>query len=126
MQIFNAVYHNQFKLICTCESTKAAYVVLQTAYEGMDTIRLSRLRFSTTKSENLKMLEEETVSLFDARLFDIVNEAFILGVKISEEKLVKKTLRSFLKRFAYKVTAIEEAKDVRNMRLEELMGPTHF
>ena len=72
------------------------------------------------------MLEEETVSLFDARLFDIVNEAFILGVKISEEKLVKKTLRSFLKRFAYKVTAIEEAKDVRNMRLEELMGPTHF
>ena len=33
-----------------------------------------------------------------------------------------KTLRSLPKRFAYKVTAIEEAKDVTSMKLEELMG----
>ena len=40
---------------------------------------------------------------------------------MSEEKLVRKTLRSLPKRFVYKVTATEEAKDVRNMKLEELM-----
>ena len=38
-----------------------------------------------------------------------------------EEKLVRKTLRSLLKRFAYEVTIIKEAKDVRNMKLEVLM-----
>ncbi|XP_024019817.1 uncharacterized protein LOC112091153 [Morus notabilis] len=37
-------------------------------------------------------------------------------------KLVSKTLRSLPQRFAYKVTAIEEAKNVQAMRLDELMG----
>ena len=41
---------------------------------------------------------------------------------MSKEKLVRKTLRSLLKRFAYKVMAIEEAKDVMFMKLEALMG----
>ncbi|MDD0213341.1 hypothetical protein PSY81_23325, partial [Shigella flexneri] len=59
---------------------------------------------------------------FNARLCDIANEAFALGEKFSDEKLVRKTLRSLPKRFAYKVTAIEEAKDVRKMKLEELIG----
>ena len=68
------------------------------------------------------MREEETIGDFNARLCDIANEAFALGEKMSEEKLVRKTLRSLPKRFAYKVITIEEAKDVRNMKLEELMG----
>ena len=68
------------------------------------------------------MKEEESISDFNSKLCDIANEAFTLGEKYSEEKLVRKTLRSLPKRFAYKVTAIEEAKDVQNMKLDELMG----
>ena len=45
-----------------------------------------------------------------------------LGEKYNREKLVRKNLRSIPKRFAYKVTAVEEAKNVQNMKLEELMG----
>ena len=60
------------------------------------------------------MREEETISEFNARLCHIGNEAFALSEKISEEKLVRKTLISLSKRFTYKVTAIEEAKDVKN------------
>ena len=48
------------------------------------------------------------------------NEAFALRQKYSKEKLKRKALRSLNKRFAYKVTAIEEAKDVQTMKLEEL------
>ena len=68
------------------------------------------------------MHEDETIGEFNARLCDIANETFMLGEKISEEKLVRKTLRSLPKRFAYKVTTIEEAKDMTAMKLEELMG----
>ena len=53
---------------------------------------------------------------------DIANESFALGEKIPEAKLVSKTLRSLPQRFAYKVTAIEEAKNIETMRLDELMG----
>ena len=39
-----------------------------------------------------------------------------------EEKLVRKTLRNLQKRFTYKVTAIKEAKNVKNLILEEIIG----
>ena len=53
-------------------------------------------------------------SFFDpsARFCDIAKEAFALGEKFNEEKFVRKALRYLLKRFAYKVNAVEEAKDV--------------
>ena len=68
------------------------------------------------------MQESKTISDFNSKLCDIANEAFALGEKISEEKLVRKALRSLPQRFAYKVTAIEEAKDIQAMKLDELMG----
>ena len=45
-----------------------------------------------------------------------------MGEKIHEERLVRKVLRSHLKRFAYKVTTINEAKSIKTMKLEELVG----
>ena len=68
------------------------------------------------------MKEEESISEFNARMCDITNEAFALGKKFTEETLIRKALRSLLKRFAYKFTAIKEAKDIQKMKLEELMG----
>ena len=66
---------------------------------------LNSLNFQilTTRFENLRMQESETISEFNSRLCDITNEAFALGEKISEETLVRKALRSLLQRFAYKV-----------------------
>src|ERR1044072_3536068 len=53
---------------------------------------------------------------------DIANTSFALGEQISEEKLVRKILRSLPKRFAMKVTAIEEAQDIGSMQVDELIG----
>ncbi|GAA0159281.1 hypothetical protein LIER_43475 [Lithospermum erythrorhizon] len=41
---------------------------------------------------------------------------------MSNEKLVRKVLRTLPKRFAHKVTAIEEAQDLSTMIFDELMG----
>ena len=41
---------------------------------------------------------------------------------MSDEKLVRKILRSLPKSFAMKVTAIEESQDICNMRVNELIG----
>ena len=75
-----------------------------------------------SKFEDLRMLEDETISDFNSKLCDIANEAFTLGEKHSETKLVRKTLRSLPERFAYKVAAIEKEKNVSSMKLDELMG----
>ena len=75
-----------------------------------------------SRFEDLKMMENETVSDFNSKLCDITNEAFALREKYSNTKLVRKTLRSLPKRFAYKVTAIEKARDLNTMTLDELIG----
>ena len=116
---------NQFKLISTCEIAKDALEILQMAHEGTTAVRLFKLQILTTRFENLRMQENETISEFNSKLCDIANEAFALGEKILEEKLVRKALRSLPQRFAYKVTAIEEAKDIQAMKLDELMSSLH-
>ena len=75
-----------------------------------------------SRFEDLRMMENKTISDFNSKLCDIANEAFAIGKKYSDTKLVRKTLRSLTERFAYKVTAIEEARDVSTMKLDELIG----
>ena len=51
-----------------------------------------------------------------------MNLAFNLGETIFEPKIVRKVLRSLLKRFLAKITAIEESKDIDKIPLTELVG----
>ena len=52
-----------------------------------------------------------------------MNSTFNLREKIPESKIVRKILRSLLERF--KVTTIEENKDVDFMRVDEFVGSLH-
>ena len=51
-----------------------------------------------------------------------MNESLAGDEKKPKGKLVSKVLRPLRKRFAYKVTEIEEVKNLDPMELEELMG----
>ncbi|KAI3470733.1 hypothetical protein Pfo_027396 [Paulownia fortunei] len=120
--IFSAVDSNQFRLIATCETAKEAWDILQVAYEGTASVRLSKLQMLAFRFENLRMEDNKTIVDFNAKLCDITNECHALGEKYDDIKLVRKTLRSLPDRFAHKVTAIEEAKDVTIIHLDELIG----
>ncbi|GAA0167281.1 hypothetical protein LIER_22249 [Lithospermum erythrorhizon] len=68
------------------------------------------------------MEEDETITEYSNRINDMANESFALGEPMTNEKQVRKVLRSLYKKFENKVTAIEEAQDLSNMRLDELIG----
>ena len=68
------------------------------------------------------MHDDESLSNFYTKLCDIANESFALGEKIPETILVRKIIRSLPDRFSSKVIAIEEAKDLDSMKVEDLMG----
>lgn len=79
-----------FRLINTClEAIKAkeAWNILKIAHEGTSKVRMSRLQLLTTKFENLKMNEDESICEFHIRLRDISNTSFSLSVNMSKEKL---------------------------------------
>src|SRR4030066_1175015 len=68
------------------------------------------------------MREDETIQEFHMNILDIANTSSALGESMSDEKLVRKILRSLSKKFDMKVTSIEEAQDIKNMKVDELMG----
>ena len=51
-----------------------------------------------------------------------MNSTFNLGETIPEPKIMRKVLRSLLKRFHAKIIAIEESKDIDKIPLIELVG----
>ena len=120
--IFALVDANQFKLIFSCECATDAWNIFQTAHKGTPLVNIFKLQMLATRFEELRMMENETINDFNSKLCDIANEAFALGEKYSDIKLVRKTLRYLPERFAYKVAAIEEACDLNIMSLKELMG----
>ncbi|CAM8999248.1 unnamed protein product [Rhodiola kirilowii] len=120
--IFSGVDGKNLKMISTCEIVKEAWDVLQMAHEGTTKVKISRMEMVTSKFENLRLQEDETIADFNTRVLDISNESFAVGEPISEETLVRKVLRSLPKRYAMKALAVKEAHDVRTMQLDELMG----
>src|ERR1044072_1134842 len=120
--IFNGVDKNMFRLINTCTVAKEAWEILKTSHEGMSRVRMSRLQMRTTQFETLRMSEEQTIAEFHMQIRDILNASFALGENMSDDKLVRKILRSLPKRFAMKVMTIEEAQDIASMQVDELIG----
>ena len=59
------------------------------------------------------MTEDESVSEYNERVLEIANDSLLLGEKIPESKIVRKVLRSLPRKFDMKVTAIEEAQDIK-------------
>jgi hypothetical protein len=75
-----------------------------------------------SKFEEIKMLEDETFGEFYSKMSDLRNSMVSLGKPISGVKLIWKILRSLPERFRIKVTTIEESKDLKEMKIEELVG----
>ena len=120
--LFSAITNEDFKKISSTETTKEAWTILQTTYEGTKAIKYSKLQRLTTSFEEIKMEEDKSFDEFYAKLKDIVNLVFNIGENIPEPKAVRKVLRSLLERFHAKITAIEESKDINSIPLTGLVG----
>ena len=76
----------------------------------------------TTQFEELKMSEDESFNSFYGKLNEVVIGKFNLGEKTEDSKIVRKILRSLPESFRPKVTAIEESKDLDDIKVQELIG----
>ena len=75
----------------------------------------------TTQFEELKISEDESLDSFYGKLNEVVIGKLNLGEKVEDSKVVRKILRSLLESFQAKVTAIEESKDLDEIKVQELM-----
>ena len=63
--IFATIDVNQFKLISACESARKAWIMLENAHEGTSAVKISKLQMFTSKFEDLRMLEDESINNFN-------------------------------------------------------------
>ena len=68
------------------------------------------------------MGDDESFDSFYGKLKEIVILKLKLGEKIEDAKVVRKILRSLPESFRAKVTAIEESKDLDEIKIQELIG----
>ena len=120
--LFCGVTNEEFKKISSMEVAKEAWTILETTYEGTKAVKTMKLQKLTSSFEEIRIEEDETFNEFYAKLKDIGNSTFNLGEFIAESKIVRKILRSLPERFHFKITVIEEMKDIDQIPLAELVG----
>ncbi|KAI8550439.1 hypothetical protein RHMOL_Rhmol06G0107000 [Rhododendron molle] len=120
--IFGCVSISKFQRISTCEIAKDAWDILSITHEGNSQVRQQKLQSIITDFEMIQMSDNETFGDFYAKLSEIVNSSFNLGEHISQEKIVKKIMRSLPKRFITKVEVLECLPNFDSMNVEEVVG----
>ncbi|KAL6329838.1 hypothetical protein AAG906_037551 [Vitis piasezkii] len=107
-----AIDRNEFNRIWHCKSAKEIWKLLEVTYEGNNQVKESKI--------NILMHDYELFSIKD---FESIVEMFSsLGKTYTEVEKVMKILKSLPKKWETKVTAIQEAKDLTKLSLEELIG----
>ena len=74
------------------------------------------------KYELFKIEYDESITEMFTHFTDIINGLKSLGKSYTNSELVRKILRSLPRTWEAKVTAIQEAKDLNTLPLEELLG----
>ena len=120
--IFYGVSPDEFHRISHITVAKEAWEILETTYEGTKKMKDTKLQMLTTRFEEFKMSEDESFDSFYSKLNEVVVGKFNLGEKIEDSKIVRKILRSLSESFRAKVTAIEESKDLDDIKVQELIG----
>ena len=95
---------------------------METTYKGTKKVKDTKLQILTTRFEELRMSENESFDSFYSKLNEVVIGKFNLGEKTEDSKVVRKILRSLPESFRTKVTAIEESKDLDEIKIQELIG----
>ncbi|XP_065629615.1 uncharacterized protein LOC136067527 [Quercus suber] len=97
------------------------YKILETTYEGTKKVKDTKLQMLTTQFVELKMSEDESFDSFYSKLNEVIIGKFNLGEKIEDSKIVKKIFWSLPESFHAKVIAIEESKDLDDIKVQELI-----
>ncbi|MQM05993.1 hypothetical protein Taro_038815 [Colocasia esculenta] len=117
-----ALSKKEFNHISACKSSMEMWEKLRITYEGTDKVKETRIDILVTQYERFQMQQGESITQMYSRFTDITNELAGLGKTYQMGDMVRKILRSLLASWTPKVTAIEEANDLKIMSLEKLIG----
>ncbi|XP_073103314.1 uncharacterized protein [Elaeis guineensis] len=120
--LYCALDASEFNRISTCASAKEIWNRLEVTHEGTNQVKESKINMLVHKYELFKIEHDESITAMFTCFTDIINGLKSLGKSYTNSELVRKILRSLPRTWEAKVTAIQEAKDLNTLPLEELLG----
>ncbi|XP_004240297.2 uncharacterized protein [Solanum lycopersicum] len=112
----------EYNRVSACELAKDIWDCLRTSHEGTEQVKESKVDMLSSQYENIRMKEGKTIHDMYTKLSSITNDLRCLGETISTSKQVSKVLRIHPKSWESKVDAITEAKDLKVLRMDGLIG----
>ena len=117
-----ALSKKEFNRVSACKSSMEMWEKLRITYEGIDKVKETRIDILVTQYERFQMQTGESITQMFSRFTDITNGLASLGKSYENADMVRKILRSLPSSWTAKVTAIEEANDLKRMSVEKLIG----
>ncbi|MQM13164.1 hypothetical protein Taro_046087 [Colocasia esculenta] len=117
-----ALSKKEFNRISACKLAMEMWEKLRITYEGTDEVKETRIDILVTQYERFQMQSGELTTQMYNRFTDITNGLAGLRKTYEMGDMVRKILRSLPASWSPKVTAIEEANDLKRMSLEKLIG----
>ncbi|XP_019068973.1 uncharacterized protein [Solanum lycopersicum] len=118
----NAVADSMFYRIIACKTAKKAWDRLKEEYQGNDRTRQMQVLNLKREFESLTMQEDETISKYADRISLFVNNIGLLGEEFTDKQIVEKVPVTLPQRFEFKISSLEESKDLGKLSLSELMS----
>ena len=111
-----------FEKIAAATTSKEAWDILAKACSGDDRLKKVKLNALKRQYELLQMEDNERICDYFTRLLRIVNQMQEYGERFKDQDLVEKVMRTLTPRFDGRVAAIEEARDLSEMKIEQLQA----
>ena len=117
--LVDALPHTEYLKMSDKSTAKAMFASLCANYEGSKKVREAK---ATHQYELFEMKDDETITAMYSWFQTLVSGLLILKKSYVASDLVSKILRSLPARQRPKVTAIEEAKDLSTLSVEDLIS----
>ncbi|XP_017420138.1 uncharacterized protein LOC108330138 [Vigna angularis] len=122
MLLHQCVSATIFQKVSKAGTTKEIWDILQEGYGNISKVKKIKLQSLQRQYELLGMGEQESIVEYIGRIQVVVNSMRACDKVVKDKKIVEKILRTLTPQYDHIVVAIEDCKDVENMKVEELQN----
>ena len=120
--IQGAVSEEIFPRISHEESSHGAWNILKQEFHGDKQVRSVKLQSLRREFEYTRMREDESLSAYLTKLFDLINQMRGYGEELSRERIVQKMLISLLPGYDPICSVIEHSRDLDVIEVQEVVA----
>ncbi|XP_034208077.1 uncharacterized protein LOC117621618 [Prunus dulcis] len=120
--IQSAVSDQIFPRIVNEETSKSAWDILKQKFRGDKQVRSVKLQGLRREFEYTRMKDSEPLSVYTAKLFDLINQMKSYGEELSRERVVQKLLISLPRSYDSICSVIKHSKDLDTLEVQEVVA----